>query len=92
MKGASFKAGAGMTLSAFLPVPVLAPAPGLELVPELEPEPPVPGLGAVLAPLALGRSPALLHGVTTVPQGYSVDGNRHSPSVGDASHAPFVPG
>jgi hypothetical protein len=80
LKGASFKAGAGMIQSAFIPVPVL------------EPEPPVPGLGAVLAPLALGHSPALLHGVTAVPQDYSVDGNRHSPSVGDASHVPFAPG
>jgi hypothetical protein len=62
MKGANFKAGARMIQSAFLPVPVLAhvhvlaPVPVLELEPE--PEPPVPGL-AVLAPLALGHSPAL---------------------------------
>jgi hypothetical protein len=65
MKGASFKTGAGMIPSAsFLPVPVLAPAPVLEL--ELVPELPLPGLGAVLAPLALGRSPALSQGVIAV--------------------------
>jgi hypothetical protein len=65
MKGASFKAGAGMIQSAFLPVP----APALELAPEPEPEPPVPALGAVLAPLAplaLGHSPALSQGVIAV--------------------------
>ena len=58
MKAASFKTEAGMIQSAFLPVPVLvlAPVPGLEP----EPEPLAPGLGAVLAPLALGHSPALL--------------------------------
>jgi hypothetical protein len=75
MKGASFKAGAGMIQSAFLPVPVPVPAPVLELEPEPalepEPEPPVPGLGAVLAPLALGHSPALSQGVIAVPQAYS---------------------
>ena len=92
MKGASFKAGTGMIQSALLPVPVLAPAPVLELAPEPEPEPPIPGLGAVLAPLALGHSPASSQGVIAVLQGYSVDGNRHSPSVGDASHVPFAPG
>jgi hypothetical protein len=51
-----------MIQSAFLPVPVLAPAPVLVLVlePELELEPePEPPVGAVLAPLALGHSPAL---------------------------------
>jgi hypothetical protein len=68
MKGASFKAGAGMILSAFLPVPVPAPAPVLELELELElepePEPPVPGLGAVLA--LLGHNPALSQGVIAV--------------------------
>ena len=60
MKGVSFKAGARMIQSAFLLVPVLAPVPALELEPEPEPElePPVPGL-VVLAPLALGHSPAL---------------------------------
>jgi hypothetical protein len=67
MKGASFKTGAGMIPSAsFLPVPVLAPAPVLELELVPEPELPLPGLGAVLAPLALGRSPALSQGVIAV--------------------------
>jgi hypothetical protein len=69
MKGASFKAGAGMIQSAFLPVPVLAPVPVLGLELELEPGPepePEPPVGAVLAPLALGHSPGLSQGVIAV--------------------------
>ena len=69
-----------MAQSASLPVSVPAPA--------LEPEPPEPALGAVLAPLALGHSPVLSQGVIAVLQAYSVVRNSHSPSVGDASHVP----
>lgn len=73
---------------AFLPVSVLVLV--LELGPV--PGPPIPALGAVLAPLALGHSPALSKRVIAVAQTYSVDGNCHSPSVEDASHVPFAPG
>lgn len=49
-----------MIQSAFHPVPVIAPVPVLDVLePEPELEQPAPGLGAVLAPLALGHSPSV---------------------------------
>lgn len=66
MKGASFKTGAGMIQSVFLPVLVLVLVPVPVPEPELELEPLAPVLGAVLAPLALGHSPALSQGVIAV--------------------------